>query len=157
MLFGSVLIDPNSSGGFRVCTGPHIVVDHQRVDDTSFVFSATAQMLLAVSASEGINILENTPSILSTLQKNMRATFDRIDALTIIPSHATYPIIDIHIPRLSQPRRHRTSRSQLHTMHRRSMLQDIVDEALAQVSGSLTRAGGANRSLLNRGRAPALL
>ena len=130
-------------------------MDHQGINDTSLV-SATTPMLLAVSLSERINILQHIPSILSTLQKNVRATFDRIDTLTIIPLHATYPIIDIHIPRLSQSRRHRTSRSQFHTMHRRSILQDIVDEALAQVSGSLTRAGW-DRSALNRGQASALL
>ncbi|KAI9438095.1 hypothetical protein H4582DRAFT_2076682 [Lactarius indigo] len=58
----------NSSGGF--CAGSRIVVDHQRINGTSFVFSASVPALLAVSALEGINILRNTPSILSTLQGN---------------------------------------------------------------------------------------
>ncbi|KAI9438098.1 hypothetical protein H4582DRAFT_2057581 [Lactarius indigo] len=58
----------NSSGGF--CAGSRIVVDHQRIKGTSFVFSASVPALLAVSALEGINILRNTPSILSTLQGN---------------------------------------------------------------------------------------
>ncbi|KAH9026988.1 pyridoxal phosphate-dependent transferase [Lactarius pseudohatsudake] len=64
MTVGSVAIANglNSSGGF--CAGLRIVVDHQRINGTSFVFSAAVRALLAVSASEGINILRNTPSIL---------------------------------------------------------------------------------------------
>ncbi|KAH9028232.1 pyridoxal phosphate-dependent transferase [Lactarius pseudohatsudake] len=64
MTVGSVAIANglNSSGGF--CAGLRIVVDHQRINGTPFVFSAAVRALLAVSASEGINILRNTPSIL---------------------------------------------------------------------------------------------
>ena len=94
MLIGSVSNRLNSSGGF--CTGSRIFVDHQRINGTFFVFSAAVPALLAVSASEGINILRNMPSILSTLQENVRAiraVLDRIDSVTI-PSHAASPIID---------------------------------------------------------------
>ena len=97
MLIGSVANGLDSSGGF--CAGLRIVGDHQRINGTSFVFSAAVPALLAVSASEGINILRNTPSILSTLQENMRAirsVLDRVDAITI-PSHAASPIIHIHL------------------------------------------------------------
>ena len=83
MLVGSVTNDLNSSGGF--CTGSHIVVDHQRINGTSFVFSAAVPALLAVSTSESINIHRNTPSILSALQENVRAiraVLDRVDAIT---------------------------------------------------------------------------
>jgi hypothetical protein len=79
MLIGSAANGLNSSGVF--CAGSRNVVDHQRINGTSFVFSAAVPALLAVSASEGINILRNTPSILSTLQKNVRAiraVLDRI-------------------------------------------------------------------------------
>ena len=60
MLVGSVVNGLNSSGGF--CAGSHIVVDHLRIDGTSFTFSAAVVALLAVSASEGINIHRNTVS-----------------------------------------------------------------------------------------------
>ena len=69
---------------------------HQR---PSFVFSAAVLALLAVSASEGIDILKNRQSMLGTLQENVRAicaVLDRNDSLTI-PSHATSPIIHIHL------------------------------------------------------------
>ena len=97
MLIGSVANGLNSSGGF--CAGSRTVVDHQRINGTSFVFSAAVPALLAVSASEDIHILLNTPSILSTLQENVcaiRAVLDRIDAVTI-PSHAASPIIHIQL------------------------------------------------------------
>ncbi|KAH9032096.1 serine palmitoyltransferase [Lactarius hengduanensis] len=97
MIIGSVANTLNSSGGF--CVGSRIVVDHQHINSTSFVFSAAVPALLAVSASEGINILRNTPSIPSTLQENVRAiraVLDRVEAITI-PSHPTSPIIHIYL------------------------------------------------------------
>jgi len=70
MLIGSVANGLNSSGGF--CAGPRIVVDHPPINGTSFVFSSAVLALVAVSASEGVNIFRNTPSILSTLHENAR-------------------------------------------------------------------------------------
>ena len=58
MLIGSVTNSLNSSG--RFCTRSHIVVDHQCINSTSFVFSAVVPALLADTASEGINILQNS-------------------------------------------------------------------------------------------------
>src|SRR6266567_7132947 len=97
MLLGSVANGLNSSGGF--CAGSRHVVEHQRINGTSFVFSAALPALLAVSASEGINILRNTPSILSTLQENIRAIriiLERVDCITI-PSHTASPITHIYL------------------------------------------------------------
>ncbi|KAN0139462.1 serine palmitoyltransferase 1, partial [Lactarius tabidus] len=85
MIVNSVVNGLNSSGGF--CAGSHIVVDHRRINGT--VFSAAFPALLTVSASEGINILRNTPSILSTLQENVRAiraVLDRVEAITNPPT-----------------------------------------------------------------------
>ncbi|KAI9452056.1 serine palmitoyltransferase [Lactarius psammicola] len=145
MLVGSVANGLNSSGGF--CAGSRIVVDHQRINGTAFVFSAAVPALLAVSASEGINILRNTPSILSTLQENVRAiraVLDRVEVITI-PSHAASPIIHIHLrsaATLSPDARLRSRRIQRPPAPRDAptfdiigeehLLQDIVDEALAQ-------------------------
>ncbi|TFY83161.1 hypothetical protein EWM64_g853 [Hericium alpestre] len=97
MLVGSVSNTLNSAGGF--CAGSKIIVDHQRINGTSFVFSAAVPALLAVSASEGINMLRDTPSILSTLQENIRAIRSillRVDCISI-PSHPASPIIHIHV------------------------------------------------------------
>ena len=140
MLVGSVTNGLNSSGGF--CAGSHIVVDHQRINGTSFVFSAAVPALLAVSASEGINILRNTPSILSALHRAIRAVLDRVDAITI-PSHAASLIIHIHLrspahssavtlkaPNPSTPAPREPPSFDIAGEER--VLQDIVEEVLAQ-------------------------
>ncbi len=146
MLVGSVANGLNSGGGF--CAGSQIVVDHQRINGTSFVFSAALPPLLAVSASEGITILRNTPSILSTLQENIRAiraVLDRVDTLTI-PSHAASPIIHIHLRSTSPTTLSPASAAKLPNpatpssrdgqsfdiVAEERILQDIVDEVLAQ-------------------------
>ncbi|KAF7762079.1 hypothetical protein Agabi119p4_8672 [Agaricus bisporus var. burnettii] len=153
MLVGSVANGLNSCGGF--CAGSQIVVNHQRINGLSFVFSASMPALLSVAASEGINILRNTPSILATLHENIQVThaiLDRVDCISI-PSHPASPIIHIYI---------KNSKSSLHpsaaiTMPvsnkpsnptsilpkdaaswdwdiptEEKLLQDVVDEALAQ-------------------------
>jgi serine palmitoyltransferase len=54
-------------------------------------------VVMSVSASESISLLRNTPSILTTLQENIRAVrsiLDRLDCITI-PSHHASPIIHI--------------------------------------------------------------
>ncbi|KAH9060253.1 serine palmitoyltransferase [Lactarius vividus] len=145
-IIGSVANGLKSLGGF--CAGSRIVVDHQHINSTSFVFSAAVPALLAVSASEGINILRNTPSILSTLQENVRAiraVLDRVEAITI-PSHAASPIIHIHLrsaPTLSASTSASAKPPNPATPAPRDapsfdiageerLLQEIVDEALGQ-------------------------
>jgi serine palmitoyltransferase len=137
MLLGSLANGLNSSGGF--CAGSRHVAEHQRINGTSFVFSAALPALLAVSASEGINILRNTPSILSTLQENIRAIrsiLDRVDCITI-PSHTASPIIHIYV-RTQSPTLAAAAKSanpsplSFDIAVEERLLQDIVDEALAQ-------------------------
>lgn len=148
MLLGSVANGLNAGGGF--CAGSRNVIDHQRINGSSFIFSAALPALLAVSASEGINILRNTPSILSTLQENIRAiraVLERVDCITI-PSHPASPIIHIHVrtpsathlfpiaatsakpsnPASAAPR----DAPSFDIVVEERLLQDIVDEALAQ-------------------------
>ncbi|KAI9452065.1 hypothetical protein BJY52DRAFT_1090771, partial [Lactarius psammicola] len=55
--------------------------------------------LFTVSASEGINVLRNMPSILGTLQENVReirAVLDRVVTITI-PLHSPLPLPITHI------------------------------------------------------------
>ncbi|KDR76887.1 hypothetical protein GALMADRAFT_245995 [Galerina marginata CBS 339.88] len=102
MLLGSCATGLASGGGF--CAGSRTVVDHQRINGPSFVFSASMPALLAVSASEGINIMRNTPSIFEALQENVRAArgiLDRVDCITI-PSHAVSPVIHIYVKQQQQ-------------------------------------------------------
>lgn len=135
MLLGSVANGLNSGGGF--CAGSRHVVEHQRINGTSFVFSAALPALLAVSASEGINILRNTPSILSTLQENIRTirtVLERVDCITI-PSHAASPIIHIYVRTHTVPAATKSANPSplsFDIAAEERLLQDIVDEALAQ-------------------------
>ena len=79
------------------CAGSRVVVDHQRINGPSFVFSAAMPGLLAVSASEGINVFRNTPSIFEGLQENVRAAravLEKVDCISV-PSHPASPIIHI--------------------------------------------------------------
>src|SRR5258708_1527846 len=102
MLLGSCSIGLNSCGGF--CAGSQVVVEHQRINGSSFVFSAAMPGLLAVSASEGINIIRSTPSIFETLQANVhtaRSILEKLDCITI-PSHPASPVIHIYL-RQSHP------------------------------------------------------
>jgi len=55
--------------------------------------------LLAVSASEGINILTSTPSVLATLHDNIRvirSTLEKVDQIEIA-SHPASAVIHIHL------------------------------------------------------------
>ena len=104
MLIGSLANGLASSGGF--CAGSQVVVDHQRINGTSFVYSASLPALLAVSASEGISILKENPNILATLQDNIRAVHSVLNPLVTggvitIPSHPASPTIHVMIKPLS--------------------------------------------------------
>jgi serine palmitoyltransferase len=97
MLLGNVAYSLAAGGGF--CAGSSHVVEHQRINGSSFVYSASMPGLLATAASEGIAILRNTPSLLSTLQENtraMRTVLEKSEHVTI-PSHSASPLIHLHI------------------------------------------------------------
>ncbi|KAN0139158.1 hypothetical protein V8E53_003047, partial [Lactarius tabidus] len=104
--------------------------------------------LLAVSASNGINILRNTPSILSAPQENVRAiraVLNRVEAIAMIrySSLAASPIIYTHL-RTATPSLSGTLKAPNSTTPappeppsfeiacEERVLQDIVDEEFAQ-------------------------
>ncbi|TFK52851.1 serine palmitoyltransferase [Heliocybe sulcata] len=148
MLIGSVANGLASCGGF--CAGSKYVVYHQRINSSAFVFSASMPPLLSVSASEGINILRNTPSILSTLQENvrtMRSVLDRLDCITI-PSHPASAMFHIHVRSAPNATLHLPGASagkpsnpnsivprdpqQFDIELEERLLQEVVEEALSQ-------------------------
>jgi serine palmitoyltransferase len=146
MLLGSCAIGLNSCGGF--CAGSRIVVEHQRINGSSFVFSASMPGLLAVSASEGINIIRSTPSIFENLQANVyvaRSILDKLDCITI-PSHPASPVIHTYVRRSHpvQPSAHGSIKyniafaSPQDTVQmaeydaEERLLQEVVEECLAQ-------------------------
>ena len=110
--------------------------------------------LLSVAASEGINILRSAPSILTQLQENtraVRAVLDRVDCITIT-SHPASPMIHLavrlpaptHLLPIASPALSSSGKlSNPMSPHPREpevfdadleerLLQDVVDEALAQ-------------------------
>ena len=114
LLVGSLATGLCTAGGF--CAGTRHVVDHQvsscllvarlsphsgqRINGTAFVFSASMPALLAVSASEAIQILTDNPSTLGLLHENVRlvrSILDKVDGI-YIPSHPAAPIIHIQLP-----------------------------------------------------------
>jgi serine palmitoyltransferase len=82
-----------------------ITLPQQRINGTSFVFSAAMPALSAVAASEAISILTSNPSLLTTLHENtfiLRSVLDKVDGI-IIPSHPASPIIHIYLKPTSAP------------------------------------------------------
>lgn len=108
--------------------------------------------LLAVSASEGINILRNTPSLLTKLHENIRAArviLDQVDCISI-PSHRASPIIHLYLrattssdllhpssaavsTKPSNPASPIPRDAPVYDIHKEEkLLQEIVEEAMAQ-------------------------
>ena len=140
MLVGSVANGLNSSGGF--CAGSRAVVDHQRINVTSFVFAA-AVPALAVSASGGINILRNIPSEHSTRERARyprSARLDRCRHDSLAHRLADHPHLAAFCNALRiRVRQARETRDpaprdgvSFDIAGNERVLQDIVDEVLAQ-------------------------
>ena len=95
MLVGSMANGLCAAGGF--CAGSKVVVDHQRINGTSFVFSAAMPALLAVSASEAIGILTDQPSVFEALRENVqniRAILHGVEGIEIL-SHPASAVVHI--------------------------------------------------------------
>ncbi|KAH7926924.1 PLP-dependent transferase [Leucogyrophana mollusca] len=139
MLVGSVANGLCSAGGF--CAGSSIVVDHQRINAPSFVFSASMPALLATSASEAITHLRNTPSVLATLQENiraLRAVLEKTEGITLL-GHRASPIVHFSLRSTSNTLVVPSSAPAFDAETEERVLQDIVDDALAN-GVLLTRA-----------------
>lgn len=107
---------------------------------------------LSVAASEAITILRDSPSILTTLQENVRtirSILDRLDCITI-PSHHASPLIHIQVrpasassllptaipPSASKPSNPSSVASRnpqpFDIDAEERLLQEVVDDVLAQ-------------------------
>jgi serine palmitoyltransferase len=131
ILVGSMATGLAAGGGF--CSGSSVVVDHQRINGSAFVFSAALPALLATAASTSITILKSQPNLLTTLQSNvaiMRASLARLEqsadgpinpeAIIDVPSDPASALIHIFLL-------HPPATLELEE----KLLQDVVDEALA--------------------------
>ncbi|KZV91357.1 PLP-dependent transferase [Exidia glandulosa HHB12029] len=142
ILYGSLAHGLSAAGGF--CSGSNVMVEHQRINSSSVVFSAAMPPLLAVCGSEGINILRNDASIIPRLQTNVRAArtvLEKTQGIEI-PSDYQSPVIHICLrPRsgaatLAPPEQQsyffaeKQPAATLHYAREERVLQQIVDDAL---------------------------
>ncbi|EPQ30137.1 uncharacterized protein PFL1_02254 [Pseudozyma flocculosa PF-1] len=97
IIVGSMANTLGSAGGF--CAGSNEVVYHQRINGTSFVFSAAMPAMLAIASSTAISYMVSQPSILATLQENvrtLRSVLDHVECLRI-SSDAASPLVHVQI------------------------------------------------------------
>ncbi|KAG6332951.1 hypothetical protein ID866_6136, partial [Astraeus odoratus] len=141
MLVGSVANGLYAAGGF--CAGSTTVTEHQRINGTSFVFSAAMPALLAVVGSEAISYLRNTPSALAALQENIaavRAVLEKTDGITLV-GHWASPIVHFYL-KTHSPANGATNGTTATVIpppsgpsfdyeSEEKVLQDIVDDALS--------------------------
>ena len=77
MIVGSLAGPLCAGGGF--CAGPKDVVEHQRITSAAYTYSAALPAMLAVTASETLNVLQSNPEILSQCRENIRAMRSQLD------------------------------------------------------------------------------
>lgn len=77
MIIGSLAGPLCAGGGF--CAGPKDVVEHQRVSSASFTFSAALPAMLAVTASETLNMLQSNPDVISLCRENIKVMRAQLD------------------------------------------------------------------------------
>lgn len=123
MIIGSLAGPLCAGGGF--CVGSKDVVAHQRIASSSYCFSAALPAMLAVTASETINILLNNPDLLATTRENtraMRAQLDPRSDWVMCTSAPENPILLLVIkPNIVQTRR-------MSFEDQDRVLQECVDE-----------------------------
>ncbi|KAL2194937.1 pyridoxal phosphate-dependent transferase [Corynascus similis CBS 632.67] len=126
MIIGSLAGPLCAAGGF--CAGAKDVVEHQRVSSTAYTFSAALPAMLAVTASESINLLQSNPEILLQCRENirlMRAQLDPRSDWVVCTSAPENPIMILVLkPEVVKARR-------LSVDDQERLLQECVDEALA--------------------------
>lgn len=77
MIVGSLAGPLCAGGGF--CAGTKDVVEHQRISAASYTFSAALPAMLAIAASETLNLLQSNPDILTQCRDNIRAMRAQLD------------------------------------------------------------------------------
>lgn len=77
MIIGSMAGPLCAGGGF--CAGSKDIITHQRISSAAFTFSAALPAMMAVTASETLNILQSNPEILAQCRDNIRAMRAQLD------------------------------------------------------------------------------
>lgn len=66
-----------AGGGF--CAGAKDVVEHQRITSSAYTFSAALPAMLAMTASETVNLLQTNPDILTQCRENIKTLRAQLD------------------------------------------------------------------------------
>ncbi|KAL1884150.1 hypothetical protein VTK73DRAFT_6819 [Phialemonium thermophilum] len=126
MIIGSLAGPLCAGGGF--CAGNKDVVEHQRIMAAAYTFSAALPAMVAVTASETLNLLQSNPEMLLQCRENikiMKAQLDPRSDWIMCTSAPENPIMILVIkPDIVNARR-------LSIDDQERLLQEIVDEALA--------------------------
>jgi serine palmitoyltransferase len=77
MIIGSLAGPLCAGGGF--CAGPRDVVEHQRITSSAYTYSAALPAMLAVAASETVNLLQSNPDILTQCRENIKTMRAQLD------------------------------------------------------------------------------
>lgn len=135
MIIGSLAGPLCAGGGF--CAGAKDVVEHQRILSSAYTYSAALPAMLAVTASETINLLQSNPDILTQCRDNIRAMRAQLDPRSdwVVCSGAPEnPVMLLNLkPDVVQARK-------LDIADQERLLMDCVDEVWTQPSRSRARA-----------------
>lgn len=77
MIIGSMAGPLCAGGGF--CAGAKDVIVHQRINSNAYTYSAALPAMLAVTASETVNLLQSNPDILAQSRENIKAMRAQLD------------------------------------------------------------------------------
>merc|ERR1712000_462616 len=125
MIIGSLAGPLCAGGGF--CAGARDVVEHQRITSTAYTYSAALPAMLAVTASETVNLLQSNPQILNQCRENikaMRAQLDPRSDWVVCTSIPENPVMLLVLkPEVVQARK-------LGVEDQERILMDCVEEAL---------------------------
>ncbi|KAJ5732630.1 serine palmitoyltransferase component [Penicillium malachiteum] len=126
MIVGSLAGCLVGGGGF--CAGSEEIVHHQRISASAYTFSAALPALLSTTASATINLLQNSPELVSQLRdhtKAMRAQLDPRSDWVYCSSAPENPVLILVIkPEV-------VASKKLTYNDQQFLLQDVVDECLA--------------------------
>ncbi|KAK9766891.1 serine palmitoyltransferase component [Basidiobolus ranarum] len=98
LLIGSMCHALTSSGGF--CAGSREIIDHQRLSGLAYTFSASLPAILAVSAREGLSVLQKEKEVLSSLRNNIstfRSIVEKIPTISLGETSEISPILHMRI------------------------------------------------------------
>jgi serine palmitoyltransferase len=123
MIVGSLAGPLCAGGGF--CAGAKDVVEHQRISAASYTFSAALPAMMAVTASETLNVIQSNPEILQQCRENiksMKAQLDPRSDWVTCTSAPENPVMMLVI----KPEVVKSRRLSIHDQER--ILQECVDE-----------------------------